>query len=84
MQLYDIMNLVKKNKKNMDNDINITILKDTYLRFFINLAINVFQYENIPNGLDVKALETMLLSNNALIKKDDTNCILAIPYSYEY
>ena len=28
-----------------DNDINITILKDTYLRFFINLAINVFQYE---------------------------------------
>ena len=84
MQLYDIMNLIKSNKKNTDNDINICILKDTYLRFFINLAINVFQYENIPYGLDTKALETMLLSNNALIKKYDKNGVLAIPYSYEY
>lgn len=55
MQLYDIMNLIKSNKKNTDNDINICTLKDTYLRFFINLAINVFQYENIPYGLDTKA-----------------------------
>ena len=84
MQLYDIMNMIKSNKKSIDNDINICTLKDTYLRFFINLAINVFQYENIPVGLDTKALETMLLSNNALIKKDDKNGILAIPYSYEY
>lgn len=84
MQVYDLINFMKKNNKTTSNDLDVNRLKDTYLRFFINLATNVFEYENIPYGLDTKALETILLSGNGLITKDNKLGIIVVPFSYEY